>query len=296
MNNRPSRRRFFAIAAACAAVPVASWAQTWRGQALGAAAEITLSGPRDRVEAALADARSELARIEALFSLYQPRSALSRLNETGRLAAPDPAFSEILALCDRVATATLGRFDPTVQPLWRALSQGGDLGAARALIGWGRVQRGPVIRLAPGQALTLNGIAQGYASDRVAAGLAAAGFDRALVDIGEFRGLGGPWRIGIEDPVHGRLGQVTLTDGAVATSSPGALHLPGGATHILDPLSGGTVAPLWSTVSVEADSAALADALSTALCLMPRDEIAALRLPGLRRVRLVDHGGDLVTL
>ncbi|MFT6531344.1 MAG: thiamine biosynthesis lipoprotein [Limimaricola cinnabarinus] len=292
----PSRRRFLAIAAAAIAAPGAGHAATWRGTALGATAAITLLGPRHRVEPALAAARETLERMEALFSLYREDSALSRLNATGRIEAPDADFTNLMALCDRAVAATGGRFDPTVQPLWRALAEGGDARDAAARIGWGRVTTAPGIRLGRGQALTLNGIAQGFASDRVAEGLAAVGFSRALVDIGEMRALGGPWRIGIEDHAQGLMGQVSLSGGAIATSSPDALLLPGDASHILDPLSGSLAQPLWSSVSVEADTAALADALSTAMCLMPREEIEGLRVEGLRKVRLVDRAGDMVTL
>src|SRR6056297_2116037 len=115
---------------------------------------------------------------------------------------------------------------------------------ARAAIGWARVRRdGDSIRLAPGQALTLNGMAQGFATDRVRALLRDAGLDRCLVNIGEFAALGGPWRLGLADPVHGHLGQVTLDGTAVATSSPAADQV-GGQAHILH----ATARPRWSTV------------------------------------------------
>jgi FAD:protein FMN transferase len=57
----------------------------------------------------------------------------------------------------------------------------------------------------PGMKLTLNGIAQGYVTDRVAALLAAAGLENVLLDLGEVRGAGGrpdgrPWRAAIADP------------------------------------------------------------------------------------------------
>ena len=115
---------------------------------------------------------------------------------------------------------------------------------------------------------------------------------QALVDMGEFRALGGPWRLGLVDPAQGYLGTRTLTGGAVATSSPGALML-GDTGHILDPRGQGGAR--WSTVSVEAERAALADAFSTACCLMTAEEIrqAAKALPGIRRVTLVDREGDV---
>lgn len=287
-----NRRRFLAIsAAALVASPARAETVRWSGRALGAEAEITLRGPRTGAERALASARAALIRAEALFSLYDPASALSRLNHDGALAAPPPEFSAMLRLVHNVHVATEGRFDPSVQPLWRALATGGDADAARSLIGWSRVRIGDPIRLAPGQALTLNGVAQGYATDMVSAALAAEGFTETLVNIGEFRAGDGDWRIGVVDPTAGIVRVAHLARGAVATSSPFA-DLVGGEGHIIGPHG---EALHWSTVAVEADSAALADALSTALCLgdAALAAHATRRLPGVRRVTLVDAEGNI---
>jgi FAD:protein FMN transferase len=265
------RRRFLQISAATlAGLPSAGRADgghqaSWRGLALGAEVSVTLTGgDAARAEAVLSALPCRLRGIEAEFSLYDPASALSALNRDGYLTRPSPAFAEVLNLCDRLHAATGGLFDPTVQPLWEALSTGQGRAAARALIGWSRVDRSAGrIKLAAGQRLTLNGIAQGYATDLVRADLAAAGYGRALVNIGEYAALGGPWRIGIADPEFGRLAERRLSDGAIATSSARAT-LVGGQPHILHPRGGRIHA---ATVSVEADSAALADGLSTALIL-----------------------------
>ena len=284
------RRRFLQIAAATLACPRGARARTWQGTALGADVSITLTGPG--AETALARTRETLTRIEALFSLYRP-SQLTALNATGTLAAPDPGMIALCRLADDAFRLTAGRFDPTVQPLWTALATGGDTNAARALIGWDRVTLRPDrITLAPGQALTFNGIAQGYATDVVTAELAAMGFTHALVNIGEYRALGGPWRIGLADPRFGDLGRITLTGRAVATSSPATLFV-GGRPHIL---SRDWRMPLWATVSVTAPTAALADALSTAFCLMDRDAIRAAlaRRPG-THARLIDADGNLTS-
>ena len=293
------RRRFLAIAAAAALAPGAVRADTLRRRfvALGAEAKIVLHGPADLLPPALAAAEAQIARAEALFSLWRPDSALARLNAAGVLDAPHPDFLDLISLCDRLHTATAGRFDPTVQPLWRALAEGRDPAPARAALGWHRVARtGNTVRLAPGQALTFNGIARGSAPDGVPGALARHGLPRALVNIGEYRALGGPFRLGIEDPAAGFLGQLTLEGGAAATSAPGALTLPDGSAHILDPLHGRP--PVWSSITVTARSAALADGLSTALCHAPPDEIAGIRarLGEAIGIRAVSLHGDLLTL
>lgn len=280
------RRRFLQIAAACCVAGPAQ-AAGWQGVALGADVAVQLDGPG--AEAALAEVPGLLARIEAVFSLYRD-SELSRINAAGG-GVPSRWMAEVLALADRLHGLTGGVFDPTVQPLWRALAEGGDGTAARAVIGWDRVVLAPDLRLAPGQALTLNGVVQGWASDLVRDWLAARGFTRALVNIGEYAALGGPFRLGIADPVAGILAERHLSGGALATSSPGAM-LVGGQGHILHPKGYG---PRWSTVAVEADSAALADGLSTALVFADRAGVAAVRaqVPEVRAVVLVDFNGDL---
>lgn len=289
------RRRFLQIAAASVLVPGRAAAETvWTGQALGADASVSLSGDRAAARAALSRIGALLRGIEAEFSLYDPASRLSRLNRDGRVRASGD-FRALIAESDRVHRLTGGRFDPTVQPLWRALAEGRPEGPARALIGWERVSAtADEVRLAPGQALTFNGIGQGYATDRVRHLLAQAGFAHALINIGEYAAIGGPFRLGVEDPVAGLLGHRTLTGTAIATSSPGALSL-GRTAHILDPLGG---APRWSSVTVEAGTAALADGLSTALCFMDAEEVAALVRadPGIRSVMLVSSDGNLITI
>ncbi|SMX43136.1 FAD:protein FMN transferase [Maliponia aquimaris] len=294
-----NRRRFLTLSAAFACAPRLAHAATWRGVALGADVSVTLSGPRGHTDAVLAGIPAELDRIERLFSLYRPDSDLSVLNRTGQLR-PSAPFRALLDLVDTAHRLTDGLFDPTIQPLWSALAQGGDADVARQKAGWHRVRRDSdgTIRLGPQQALTLNGIAQGYATDLIRRQLQAAGFDRALVDIGEQAAIGGPFRLGLVDPDHGMVGTRTLTDLCIATSSPGALRL-GAAAHILAPDGR---PPLWSTVSIETrtdrfKAATLADALSTAAVFMPLDALRRLKqAAALHRVTVVDVRGDVATL
>ncbi|MDA7428479.1 FAD:protein FMN transferase [Primorskyibacter aestuariivivens] len=286
-----SRRRFLAISAAMAATPALARPHTWSGFALGAEVSVSLQTPEDPAPL-IAAIRRELASIEAAFSLYDPDSEITRLNTTGYLEL-SPAWQSLLPAIDRLHSITESLFDPTVQPLWEALAKGHDPAPARALIGWHRTrQDGARLVLDKGQKLTLNGIAQGYATDRIRALLANAGLTQSLINIGEFAALGGPYRLGLSDPGHGHLGHVTLENAAVATSSPAATPLgPGG--HILHV----SARPRWSTVSVVADSATLADGLSTALTLAPLEQARDLaRMPGIHSVRLVSAEGDLTTL
>jgi len=268
-----TRRRFLAISAAALALPARAEPVRWRGYAMGAEVSLTLEAPEDQAKAALEEVRAILRKTEALFSLYRPASRLSQLNATGRLERPETGFTALLDLCDQAHRLTNGRFDPTVQPLWQALAQGKNPDPAKRLIGWQRVRHSKTqVTLAAGQALTFNGIAQGYATDLVSAALKRAGLTRVLVNIGEYHGTGRDWQIGVADPSHGLVARQSLKNRALATSSPGAMPLGQDQTHIIDPLG---QASKWSTVSVEADTATMADALSTAFCHASPDEITA---------------------
>jgi thiamine biosynthesis lipoprotein len=280
-----SRRRFIAIsAAALAAGPaLAAPGRRWTGIALGARASITLAHPD--ADSIVAAARAEIDRLEGVFSLYRTGSALSRLNREGVLDAPPFELVECLGIAGAVHAATGGAFDPTVQPLWAAYAEAYAAGTrptetslteARGRVGWSSVMVSPsrISFERHGMALTLNGIAQGYVADRVARLLEARGLRDILIDTGEFRALGGmsngaDWPVGLA-----RGGMVGLRDRALATSAPlGTTFDPAGTVgHILDPRTGRPAPASDRSVSVTAPTAALADALSTGLCLLDERE------------------------
>ncbi|SPH18175.1 FAD:protein FMN transferase [Defluviimonas aquaemixtae] len=276
-----TRRRFLAVTAASASLPLSARAEAlhvWTGTALGARATIRLVHPD--AAAITANAMAEIDRLEDIFSLYRPDSALSRLNRDGRLAAPHLELLECLSLAKHAHRATGGLFDPTIQPLWALyaetavkgrLPDAAEIDAVRARVGWAGVTfDSSEIRLRPGMALTLNGIAQGYIADRVAALLSAEGLTDILIDTGELRALGGH-PDGNHWPVRlASRGQIGLLGRALATSAPlgTVFDAAGKVGHILNPATGRPAAPVWRSVSLSASSAGLADSLSTAACLM----------------------------
>jgi len=311
-----TRRRFIRVSAAAAglcAIPGLGWSRSqvlrWRGTAMGADASITLAHPDEALAERLVGlARAEIERMESMFSLYRRDSDLSRLNRTGRLTAPTPDFPALLTVADGVHRATGGLFDPTMQPLWRLYAEhfaqpGADpLGPADARIeealarmGWANLEfdAATIAFARPEMALSLNGIAQGYATDRVADLLKDAGLDNVLVSVGEYRALGmpadgDPWRVAIAERGDGEGEEVlALTDRALATSAPRGttFDLAGKVPHILNPRTG-RPSGSWRRVSAVASSAAVADALSTAMVLMDRETVDRV-LDGLSEVRVI---------
>lgn len=300
MSPQVTRRRFITITAAAAGLPllprgVSAEAPlvTWRGTVMGAVATMRICHPdRAAAERLVERAIAEVRRLEALFSLYREDSALVALNKHGALAAPAPELVDLLGRCARYSTLTDGAFDATVQPLWNLYaahfarpdaSPAGPaaeaVAAALARVGHAgvRVSRDRIVLARHGMQVTLNGIAQGYLTDRVVDLLRAEGITQTLVDMGEARGVGTspegrPWQVGIADPdrpqaVRKVLG---LTNRAVATSGAYGFRFdPAGRfNHLFDPRTGAS-AHAYKSVSVLAPSATTADALSTAFSLMP---------------------------
>jgi thiamine biosynthesis lipoprotein len=289
----------------------------WHGSALGAQVSIEIFHP-DRTEAdrLVQLCMQNVRRIEQQFSLYRNESAICTLNRTGVLVAPDADMVSLLKAALFFSDLTNGAFDPTVQPLWQLYAEHFSSGLpdpkgppqeklAEALAKVGRdgllVSADRIALTRRNAGITLNGIAQGYATDRVVDMLRTAGLSTTLVNMGEIRAIGArpdgaPWRVGLADPDEpGAVAEtIDLVDRALATTTGAGFRFDaaGRFTHLFDPATGRSPA-LYRTVSVIAPTATEADALSTAFSLMPASsirEIAALR-PGVQ-ARLVTAGGD----
>ncbi|BCH21896.1 FAD:protein FMN transferase [Mesorhizobium sp. L-8-3] len=328
MNSCISRRRFIGISAAAAGMALlpfrgmaAPQAVTWQGQAMGAQASLVIHH-RDRGMASrLVDAVvAEVRRLERIFSLYREDSDLTLLNRQRFAVAPAPELVDILQACREVWALTQGAFDPTVQPLWDAYrahfsepgasASGPAAGIVRerlGLVGLDRLawSRDRIELPVPGSALTLNGIAQGYVTDRVVEMLRAAGIERSMVDMGESRAIGTapggrPWRVGIAVPMRPDtvVDVLDVEDRAVATSSPFGFRFDEGGrfSHIIDPRSG-TTPQRYASVTVVAGEATLADALSTAFSLMDVDGITSVvRDRADVEAHLLSHDGRLTPI
>lgn len=286
-------------AVALAGAGIASWPRrpppvTWTGQAMGGPASLTLHGVEEGAARALVGRVAALVgAMEGMFSLHRPDSILSRLNREGEVGDPPALFTDLLRRALALSAATDGAFDPTVQPLWDLYRQGDASGdgvdAVLQNVGWRRVTVGrDRVTLPPGTRLTLNGIAQGYITDRVTDLLLAHGVGHMLVDMGEPRGIGArddgqEWRLGIADPDDGQrmLAAVPVSGRAIATSAPRGtlIDAAGRFGHILDPGTG-LPATQWRQVSVAAPTAALADALSTAIAAVAPVRAQSLLIAG----------------
>jgi FAD:protein FMN transferase len=264
-----------------------------------------------RADAGLDAAVAAIRHVEQHMSLFIADSALCRLNRDGVLHHPHPDLVQIFKLAQQVSQKSQGAFDVTVQPLWQVwqkAKQAGHLPSAEqvqsavARVGWQHLQvTQQRIRFAqPHMAATLNGIAQGFASDLARAALASAGIEHALIDTGEWSALGtgpeqNPWTLGVASPrtPQALIAKLAMAGGAMATSSDLHYRFGKGDTHhhIFDPKTGYSPRELAS-VTVLANSCALADALTKVMFMA--SPARALELAKLWKVDVlvVDKAGN----
>ncbi|HSI35747.1 MAG: FAD:protein FMN transferase [Phycisphaerae bacterium] len=260
-------------------------------RALGTDVSVTIAGADVAlVDRTVAAAFAELHEVESVLSVYDANSQVSRLNRDGSLDGAHPHLLAVLAEALSTARRSAGAFDVTVQPLWLLHAEAAragrrptddEIAAGRRLVDYRRVTvAGRTVRFeTPGMAVTFNGIAQGYATDRVSAVLRAHGIAHALVDVGELSPIGAkpdgqPWTAGVQHPREAdAFVDVARLDGrCLATSGDYASTFGAGQRdhHIFDPGTGRSPTVLAS-VSVVARTAMAADALSTAVFVLGPD-------------------------
>lgn len=270
---------------------------------------IVVDGPTD----AIPSARDQLEQLEARWSRFRADSELCRLNE--RAGTPVIVSDLTFALVDLACqwwARTGGAFDPTVLP---ALERAGydrtfeDLRTSGLTDAAGRIDPAPgcggivldpiarAMTLPPGVRIDLGGIAKGFAADVVAAQVLRSGAAGVCVNLGgDLRVSGRPphgadaWVVAVDGPpgfdAEGPLGVVSLTEGAVATTSRSLRTWRRGPSthhHVIDPRTGRPACTPWVSATVISGRAVDAEALAKAALLAPT--------PALASSALTAHGG-----
>ena len=268
---------------------------------------------------AVAMAFAEIDRIEDRISSWRDDSETSRLNRHAG-HGPLPVSDELFGLVRRslaVSKLTGGAFDITFAgagQLWdfkASPPRRPDADALRrglALVGYENVvldAEAKTIELTlPGMRIGFGGIGKGYAANRAVHVMKAMGITGGLVNAGGDlvafgrQADGGPWTIGLADPLEpgSVFASLDLVDQAIVTSGDYErfVEIDGVRyAHILDPRTGEPVRGVRS-VTVVCPDGELADALATSVFVLGVDE--GLRLvDSLRGVEalIIDHNGKL---
>ena len=169
---------------------------TWQGIALGSPAEITIYHPNQKeAEDILSESHKKLVQLENLFSLYKENSQLSMLNKNGYVKNPHPDMLALINLSKKYAEMTDGAFDVTVQPLWNLYNEAfiktnkppieSEIEKTLSLVDWRSisVSKNLINYEKEGMSSTLNGIAQGYITDKISEHLINSDINNKLVQL-----------------------------------------------------------------------------------------------------------------
>jgi thiamine biosynthesis lipoprotein len=198
---------------------------------------------REQAQAIARPVFAEVDRVDALLSNYRPDSELSRINREAfeQPVTTDPETFRFLSTCLAWSERSKGAFDISVGKLmkvWKffgasgALPSAEELAAARADVGWEKIQLDPEQRtvrfLAAGIELDPGGIGKGYAVDRAVKILRAKQVPAALLSAGSstIYALGIPpgetgWRVRVPSPhpQGGTISTVILRDISLSTAN-----------------------------------------------------------------------------
>jgi FAD:protein FMN transferase len=267
---------------------------------------------RDRANAAFDAAFAEFDRLDSAMSVWRPGSDVLRINAAAgqHPVAVGADVLETLRIARQVSDWTGGKFDVTfgaLSGLWKfdhdqdnRIPDMQEVRRRLPLIDYTQIdideQAHTVFLRQTGASIHLGGIGKGYALDRAAAVLRAAGFRDFLIQAGGDLYVAGhrdakPWRLGIQDPrgpANQSFAAIDLSDATFSTSGDyERFFLRDGRRyhHILDPDAGQPVT-LSRSVTIVTDRAVMADALSTGVFVLGPEKGMALieRLPGVEGV------------
>lgn len=230
---------------------------------MGTVFSCTVRGtPTPDLERALDAAEDLLRHVDAVFSPFREDSAVCRV----RRGEPVPGtwrdeLSEVRALCEDAGRRTDG---------WFSAWHSGVFDPSGLVKGWAVERAAGLLRAAGAEGVCLNG-----------------GGDVQL--------WGGPWRVGISDPLRGGrlVAQVESVSGALAVATSGTAER---GCHIVDPRTCGPVVGPLASLTVVCASLTEADVLATAGYARGAEARAWLDgLPGVSAFAVATDGGTWTT-
>ena len=246
-------------------------------------------------QSALNDISSMISDLDSRLSVTNTESEIYQLNHAEGKSVPlSDATADLLRKALALGDTTGGALELTSYPLslaWGFTTGDYQIPDQEAIDGLlplvddsAITLDGTSATLPTGAQLDLGAVAKGYAGDRAAELLKAAGVTSALLNLGSstIRAIGSkpdgsPWRIALQDPndTSAYAGVVSATDLSIDTSGGYERYFEGDDGeiywHILDPGTGYPAKNGLISVTVLSDSALTGDGLSTALFVMGLD-------------------------
>jgi thiamine biosynthesis lipoprotein len=287
---------------------------------MGTSVEVIVRSPeREASEKAVERAYQEIERIEKKLSVHREDSEIKEINRSAgaRPVRVDDEMYRLIRESRRFSELSGGAFDITVEgfgAVWNFSRPGfrvpgkEQVGKGLERVDYRKIRLNEddstVFLEEGGMAISLGGIAKGYAVDRAVGILRESGIPGGIVSAGGDllafgrKGNGEAWKVGVRNPRdRGKnISVLAVSDLSVATSGDYERYrvVDGKRIHhIIDPRTGYPSTGCMSA-TVVAKSATTADALATAVFVLgPEAGLSLLeRIPGVEGI-VVDSGGKI---
>ena len=296
-----TRRSFMVLPLALAACNPRAQVMEFLGLSMGTTYKVVAidhagSAEKATIESAITAALTD---VNASMSNWDATSEISKFNAQSGNTAVDFSqdLAEVMTAAADVNAASTGRFDTTIGPLielWGFGAQGEQSVPSDAFIEQAMMRSGHAntLEIGTGSAVKkradaqvyLAGIGKGFGADKVGRALESFGITDYLVEIGGDLYASGrnpdglPWQIGIEtpNPTDRRIMNVVgVSNLGVASSGDyrNYFEVDGQRfSHLIDPTTGRPVDHTTASATVLAENAMLADAWSTAMLILGREQ------------------------
>ena len=266
----------------------------WTGSVINAPAKIEVHSADKKLNSYVLKKIDDLVlSYENIFNLQNKNSEISLLNRNKILHNASPELIDVLNKSQYISYNTEGLFDITVQPLWELYfanfivnnkslpPEENKIKETLKLVNWRNVKVSKDKVLLQNQSsITLNGIAQGWITDKITSLLIKNSFSNTLVDFGESYAAGlyeekRNWNILIQGNNANKV--ISLSNKAIATSAGhGTIFEPTMKYHHIFNTKNGLSSNNFKTVSIISKKAWMADAISTSALSMNQESLLEL--------------------
>ena len=275
----------------------------------------------DKDQSSYLDGCMKLAeKYENYFSTTIPTSDIAKINSSaGSPVEVHQDTIDIIKKSIKYSEMTDGRFDITIgklSSLWqeaiktKTVPDADAIESARQTVDYKNINiSGKSVRIAPGQAIDLGGIAKGYIADKMASYLKKHGVKSALINLGgnvyciNEKPDGSKYNVGIKKPFS-KSGEVASSvecaNTSVVTSGTYERYFKKNGIiyhHIIDLTTGYPCQNKFDSVTIISKNSTDGDALSTSLFLLSKKDIKKfIRNHNDIEVRIVAKDGNIETI